>query len=132
MRGLMCGTSTYNPYNLDDITSEEESSAPPQPKRPASIGSSRSQTIVDPSPSSVVCKVCTTFHHTPIPTCCESCNNVLEPDKLDDRHKWVCQQEGCFGKETGYVNFVDAGRCGLCGAKWGSWDIRQNGNLSDR
>ena len=117
----MCGTSSDNPYDLDDTASEEESSSSSPPaKRPASIGSSRTQTTVDTSPQGVTCKICTTVHAAPVPTCCEACNNVLEPDKLDDGHKWICGDEGCVGRDTGYVNFVDTGRCGLCGAKRGS------------
>jgi len=119
MRGLMCGTSLDNPYDLDDTDSEESSSPAPQAKPPL-MESYHTQTTVDPSPSGGTCTICMTLHSTPIPTCCEYCNNVLEPDKLDDRHKWFCQQEGCFGKEAGYVNFVDAGRCGVCAAKRGS------------
>ena len=141
MRGLMCGTSPDNPYDLDDTASEEESSFRPTQRRPPieslgkhysssptlkrtpSIEYTLTQAKNNPLPSGATCNVCTTFHPTPIPTCCESCNNVLQPDNLDDRHKWTCEQEGCFGRETGYVNIIDTGRCGLCGVRRASMDI---------
>jgi hypothetical protein len=113
MRGLMCGTSLDSPYDLSDTASEEDSTE----HLTRASSDSKSTARIAPSISSVVCKVCTTQHSPPIPMCCESCNNVLEPESFESENTWICRSSECHGKEIGYVNSVDVGRCGLCGAK---------------
>ena len=122
MRGLMCGTSLNNPYNIDDTASEEDSPSNPEIpllSRPE-IASSNSEITSQPPPlpsvSTVTCKVCTTHHAPPTPMCCESCNNVLEPEKFEGK-TWICNASDCHGIGVGYVNPADVGRCGICYAK---------------
>ena len=114
MRGLMCGTSLDNPYDLDgdDTVSEKDSFTVFQ--IPSS--SSGKKEPIGPSVSIVTCKICTTQHPSPVPMCCKSCNSVLEPERFEGR-TWICQSSECQGIGVQYVNPVDAGRCGLCGAR---------------
>jgi hypothetical protein len=119
MKGLMCGTSMDEPLFLDDTASEESDEDLTKSRVLNSSGSHN--TLANPEPSTstsdITCKVCTTLHSPPIPVCCESCNNVLQPDKFPKNKTWICRVSGCHGSDVGYVNFEDAGRCGLCGAK---------------
>jgi hypothetical protein len=116
MRGLICGTSRDNPFDIDDTASEEEI----LPPKITSHSEITPTTNVIPSVFNVTCKVCTTLHSSPIPMCCESCNNVLEPEKFE-RKTWICKASGCQGIGIGYANPVDVARCGLCGAKAGHY-----------
>jgi hypothetical protein len=127
MKGLRCGTNTDNAYELDD-TASEESDAEGEPKRSVAtdtIVKESASTIAPescsgetgPSPTGLTCNVCTTMHTLPLPICCETCNNVLQPEKLPKEKTWKCMAPGCDGIALGYANFQDAGRCGLCGSK---------------
>jgi hypothetical protein len=131
MRGLRCGTNTDNAYLLDDTASEESdaeekpATLPTDPHVPAetipkpmpSHGAPEIGSIEKESPAGVTCKLCTTIHTPPLPICCETCNNVLQPEKLPKDKIWKCTSPGCDGSNLGYVNFQDAGRCGICGSK---------------
>lgn len=115
MRGLMCGTNLNTPYDGDDTASEEDCTSPEIPQNSNVHLNSTSGGSC--SSSGITCKVCTTHHSPPIPMCCESCNNVLEPEKCDHTQKWICKDTGCHGLGIEYVNSLDVGRCGLCGSK---------------
>jgi DNA-dependent metalloprotease WSS1 len=120
MRGLVCGTSMDNAFEIDDDTASEEDE-PDTPDKPT-IQPSRRETapVLETSPSlsfsRVSCKVCTTSHSPPVPVCCETCSNVLEPEKLSDERKWICRASGCQAAELGYINYGDSGTCGICGS----------------
>ena len=116
MRGLICGTSRDNPFDIDETESEEDEILP---QKPTSHSEITLTTNGIPFVSKVTCKVCTTLHSSPIPMCCESCNNVLEPEKFKGK-TWICKASGCQGIGIGYVNPVDVARCGLCSTKAGS------------
>ena len=115
MRRLMCGTSAENPYDVDDTASEDDSNNRPQ-NRSSPETSNPHPRILSPSSSGVTCNICTTHHSPPIPMCCESCNNVLQHERYKGK-TWTCRAAGCHGIDSGYVNPLDVGRCGLCGAK---------------
>lgn len=132
MKGLRCGTNTDNAYGLDDTASEEsdagKDSKVDQSERPIPTETrakeltfrdvqERGSGEKESSPSAVTCNVCTTIPLPPLPICCETCNNVLQPEKLSKDKVWKCTAPGCDGLSLGYVNFQDAGRCGLCGSK---------------
>lgn len=119
MKGLMCGTNLDNLYNLDETASEEDSDVYISPSNPHAVRPQLKLSTPPRSPSlgRVTCKVCTTMHPALIPICCESCGNVLNPESIDKEKIWICLAPGCNGMAVGYVNFIDAGRCGLCGAK---------------
>jgi hypothetical protein len=119
MRGLVCGTSMDNAVDIDDTASEEEEEEEEvntqntlSTDSPATT-SSNTKTVLS---TGVSCRVCTTEHPPPVPVCCESCSNVLEPEKLSGERKWICKAPGCQGAELGYVNYEDAGTCGICGS----------------
>jgi hypothetical protein len=118
MRGLVCGTSMDNAFEIDDDTASEEDE--PDTRDKTTIAPSRSETVpvveTSRSPSGVSCKVCTTSHSPLVPVCCEACSNVLEPEKLSDERKWICTASGCQAAELGYVNYGDSGTCGICGS----------------
>jgi hypothetical protein len=116
MRGLMCGTSPGNPYDVDDTGSEEEDSNSRQPNLSHPDSTNPRPRLSSPSSSRVTCNVCTTHHSPPIPMCCDSCNNVLQREQYQGK-TWTCTAAGCHGIDIGYVNSLDVGRCGLCGAK---------------
>lgn len=120
MRGLICATDESALIDPDDTASEEDFdisdkrlSEPSSTERTSDVSSTDRQ-------SNVTCKVCTTCHSPPVPICCESCGNVLQPVKLSADKSWICSAPGCQGKSLGYVNSADAGICGICGARRGS------------
>lgn len=117
MRGLVCGTSMDNAVEIDDTASEEDeeevNTRNKLPTESPAIPSSNTKTVLS---TAVSCRVCTTEHLPPVPVCCESCSNVLEPEKLSNDRKWICKARGCQGAELGYVNYEDAGTCGICGS----------------
>jgi len=115
MRGLMCGISPDNPYNVDDTAFEEEDSNSRPLNRSCPETANPYPSISSPS-CRVTCKVCTSHHSPPIPMCCESCNNVLQHEQYKGK-TWTCRAAGCHGIGIGYVNSLDVGLCGLCGAK---------------
>ena len=127
MRGLMCGTAIDLTYDDDDETpsvgfSGESTRPEDLTKDSPGIGLRLSHSATDimnpvTSQSDITCNVCTTRHMAPIPVCCESCCNVLEPAKLTTEQVWTCDADQCQGAELGYANIADAGRCGICGAK---------------
>src|SRR5437868_6390791 len=138
MKGLRCGTNTDTAYVVDDTASEESEVEENPPETRADLFIS-TETTSEPSMShgttgtvpkeneaptqvtseqatgKVTCTVCTTIHTPPIPICCETCNNVLQPNNLSQDKVWKCSSPGCDGANLGYVNFQDAGRCGICG-----------------
>jgi len=114
MRGLLCGTSMDTPYEIDDTASEESDLEITSRERPPEKILESEKTIIS---GAVECRVCTTLHTPPIPVCCESCGNVLQPEKLLKEKVWKCTNRNCSGTDLGYLNFADVGRCGLCGAK---------------
>jgi hypothetical protein len=141
MKGLRCGTNTDTAYVIDD-TASEESDVEDKPATAVTDASIRTDAASEssishgtthishgtiqpvsreekPEPSStdVTCSVCTTIHTPPLPICCETCNNVLQPNKLSNDKIWRCTAPGCQGANLGYSNFQDAGRCGICGSK---------------
>ena len=116
MKGLMCGISPDNPYDDEDIVSEEEDSNSRPSNRSCPEKPNPYPSISSTSSSGITCKVCTTLHSPPIPMCCESCNNVLQHEKYEGK-TWTCRATGCHGIRIGYVNYLDVGLCGLCGAK---------------
>ena len=116
LKGLLCGTSLEDPYLLGD-TESEESDVDLASKRETNSSNLKSENITTTSTSSATCKVCTTLHALPNPVCCESCSNVLEPEKFPETKIWSCKAQGCAASDIGYVNFEDAGLCGLCGSK---------------
>jgi hypothetical protein len=120
MRGLMCGTSIDLTYDDDETASEESTTLEDSVKRTrvelSPVSENLNPTVSDHS-SGVTCNVCTTRHLPPLPVCCETCLNVLEPEKLTKEQIWNCTDNECHGAEVGYINYIDAGRCGVCGAK---------------
>jgi hypothetical protein len=120
MRGLMCGTSIDLTYDDDETASEESHPAEDSVKRTrvesSPVNENLNPTVSD-DPSGVTCKVCTTRHLPPVPVCCETCSNVLQAEKLTKVQIWNCNAHECHGTEVGYVNYIDTGRCGMCGAK---------------
>jgi hypothetical protein len=132
MKGLRCGTNTDNAYVLDDTASKESGAeemptalhtdrpVPTETKPEPSTSHNTAETISEDQnslPAEVICNVCTTIHSPPLPICCETCNNVLQPEKISNDKTWKCTSPGCDGISLGYVNFQDAGRCGICGSK---------------
>ena len=116
MKTLLCGT-TDEPINLSYTTFEESdntiSNQPPKSPIASRTGSDGSSFVND----GITCRICTTHHPSPLPVCCESCGNVLEPEKLAVDQKWVCRARGCVGMEVEFFNYIDAGSCALCGTK---------------
>ena len=134
MKGLRCGTNTDTAYVVADTASEESEveDNPPETRvdpflstkttsEPSTIqGTSgtvpkEAEAPTQVTSAQVTCKVCTTIHTPRLPICCETCNNVLQPDKLSQDKVWKCTSVDCDGANLGYVNFQDAGRCGICG-----------------
>jgi len=111
MRGLICGTS------FDDPVTIPHENAPRIPTKSEVPSIRHFASSVARESSSVSCKVCTTEHLPPVPLCCDTCANVLDPENLVPGKTWVCQNPHCHGRELGYVNSLDAGRCGLCQAR---------------
>ena len=118
MRGLMCATNEKELIDIDD-TASEESFDVSQEKSPVDKATAQSSSDATSTARSleVVCKICTTCHSPPIPICCESCGNVLQPSILSSDKVWTCKAPGCHAKDLGYVNSTDAGICGICGAR---------------
>jgi hypothetical protein len=106
-----------NAVEIDDTASEEDeeevNTRNKLPTESPATTSSNTKTVLS---TGVSCRVCTTEHPPPVPVCCESCSNVLEPEKLSNDRKWICKAPGCQGAELGYVNYEDAGTCGICGS----------------
>jgi hypothetical protein len=125
MRGLMCGTSIDLTYDDDETTSEEESTTHDIPSEKETVISPSQPAVCDnlisfSDSSGITCKLCTTLHVPPIPVCCESCCNVLQPDNLSKEQVWSCMANACHGTEMGYLNYIDSGICGICGVKRGN------------
>ena len=114
MRGLLCGTSVDTPYEIDETASEESDLEITSREKPMEKRSDSEKIVM---PGAVECRICTTLHTPPIPVCCDSCGNVLQPEKLPKEKVWKCTNTTCSGTDLGYLNFSDVGRCGLCGAK---------------
>src|SRR5579859_3481649 len=119
MRGLMCDNGTIDLTDDDETASEESppNTTTPSPRTSHLSPRSALTDSILPSSSGVTCRVCTTLHPPPVPVCCESCNNVLEPQTLPPGQTWDCTASNCPGREVGYVNYTDVGRCGICSAK---------------
>jgi hypothetical protein len=99
-------TGQSKPFSLTGSEEAANSSSAPRTLEPSHPSPETSEA------SKLSCPICS-MSNEPGSHLCLACSHVLDTSRVS--RYWRCQSDGCKGSQ--YINAVDCGLCGICGAR---------------